>query len=70
MSTKEIVVRQGDTLITLAVTHLGQSSKWPLLYEMNSQAIRKEHSKRGLSPDRPEDLIFPGTILMVPDIQK
>lgn len=69
METKPIVIREGDTLMKLAARHLDDGTRWPEIYHANLETIVREQRRRGLTPRNPEDLIFPGTVLDVPDAE-
>lgn len=64
--TTTIVVAGNDTLWRLAARHLGSPFQWPILYEANAKEIQAQQERRGLFPASPEDLIFPGTRLVIP----
>ena len=68
-----VVVKEGDTLWTLAEKHLGAGSKWRIIYDLNCDIIEKtaiEHRRaandknywRGSNGGH---WIFPGTVLIL-----
>ncbi len=66
---KQITVKPGDSLWSLAKEHLGNPYLWPKLYEINERVItrsqrfkaRRDRNMRG------PDWIFDGTVLNIPD---
>lgn len=58
-----VTVKPGDTLSGIAERELGDASKWPMLYNLNEEAIRREQTKGRTGPD----WIYPGTVLKLPD---
>lgn len=61
-----IVVKRGDTLWALAATHLGNGQRWCEIYAQNRPRIIEAQNQRRVHYVKPEDHIFPGTVL---DIQ-
>ena len=45
-STKEYIVKKGDTLSKIAYEQLGKASRWKYLYELNKDRIKDPHSLR------------------------
>lgn len=68
----QITVQKGDTLWSLAATHLGDPTKWPRLYDINRKAIEAEQLRFPLARagKTGPDWIFPGSVLRVPDEPK
>lgn len=51
------VIQKGDTLHDIAQKHLGNSSKWRLLWNINKDTLRSKNP----------NLIYPGEIIEIPD---
>ena len=72
-----ITVQDGDTLWSLADSHLGSATEWWRLYRANLAVIHAEQQRKARSD--PEwarrvadripgpDFIFPGTFLILPE---
>jgi nucleoid-associated protein YgaU len=69
---KYITIRNGETLSSIALDHLGAASRWPEIYKLNIDTIAAAGPKIRGKPVRRvgnltgADLIYPGTPLMVP----
>ena len=60
------VVQHGDTLSTIAARLLGNSSRWPEIYNLNKNTIEQAAASNGKGSSLNGAWIFTGTILNIP----
>lgn len=59
-------VKKGDTLWAIAKAHLGAGTKWPVIYDANTNTIEAEAKKHGKSSSDHGHWIWPGEVLTIP----
>lgn len=66
---KTVVVKEGDTLWSIAARELGDGKRWPEIFTANEAEILRGQLGRinSILAEHP-DLIFPGLHLNVPDL--
>lgn len=62
-------VKKGDSLWSISKSFLGDGALWKDIYALNVDKIRKEQLAHEVDTDRPEDLIYIGMILEIPNPQ-
>lgn len=63
------IVKSGDCLWNIAKQFYGNGSKWTAIYEANKAVIEATAKKYGKKSSSNGHLIYPGTELVIPDIE-
>lgn len=62
------VVKSGDTLWAIAKAAYGNGNQWKKIYDANKEVIEKEAKARGRQSSSNGHWIYPGTKLVIPDV--